>query len=264
MTDLEFVVDLAERAGTLAAAAASTASREFKADQSLVTDVDRGIEAMVREEIGARFPGDGFYGEEGGGAPLAHDRLWVVDPIDGTTNMVFGLPVWGVSIGLCEGGEPRLGAFHLPRLGESFWFERGGGAFLNGRRLPLTQQDHPLHQEDPVAIGSEAIFVLDFDRFRCRQRNLGSLAAHYCYTAAGFFRASVSVRDRLHDLGAGYGVALEAGCTIEFLDGGPAPFASFLENPLNLRPLVVAPPAVLGQIRGVLRERPSGIDSLWE
>jgi myo-inositol-1(or 4)-monophosphatase len=262
MTDLEFVCDLAERAGTLALAAVRTLTRELKADQSLVTNIDRAIEDMVRGEVAARFPGDGFYGEESGGEPLAAERLWIVDPIDGTTNMVFGLPVWGVSVGLAVRGEAALGAFHMPRLGETYSFAAGQGSYRNGARLSVADNDGPLVQEDPVGIGSEAVLALDMDRFICRQRNLGSLAAHWCWAGSGALRANVSVRDRLHDVGAAYGVAVEAGCAVEYLDGGEVPFRRFLETPLNLRPLVVATPGTIRRIRETLRERASGIEDL--
>jgi fructose-1,6-bisphosphatase/inositol monophosphatase family enzyme len=261
MTDAEFVCDLAERAGTLALAATRSLKRELKDDQSIVTNVDRAVEEMVRREISARFPGDAFYGEESGGDPLAAERVWIVDPVDGTTNMVFGLPIWGVSIGLAVAGRPQVGAFHLPRLEETFWFEQGAGAFRNGERLQARDTGE-LVQEDVIGIGSEAIFILDLDRFVSRQRNFGSLAAHYCYAAAGMLRANVSVRDRLHDLGAAYGVALEAGCAVEYLDGGEVEFSTFLRHPLNRRPLVVGPPETLDRVRELLRERPSGIDTL--
>jgi len=254
MTDLEFVIDLTRQAGTLALAGTRTLSCEFKPDQSLVTNLDRGVEAMVRREVSARFPGDAFYGEESGGDPFADERLWIVDPIDGTTNMVFGLPVWGVSVGLAVRGEPALGAFHVPVTGDTYWFEAGAGSYRNGQRLQV-QDSGPLRQEDTVGIGSEAIFILDLERFTSRQRNFGSLAAHWCYAAAGQLRANVSVQDKLHDLGAAYGIAAEAGCAIEYLNGDPVPFSTFLITPLNLTPLMVGPPDTLRRLREVIQAR---------
>jgi fructose-1,6-bisphosphatase/inositol monophosphatase family enzyme len=252
---------LCRRAGALAVAARGDLAPERKPDRSLVTLVDRAVEELFRREISAGFPGDGFYGEETGGEPLAHSRLWIVDPIDGTTNMVTGLPIWGVSAALIVDGEPAAGVFHMPCVDETFWFERGGGAYLNGVRLKSVDTG-PLDQEDPVCIGSEAVLALDLSGFFCRQRNFGSLVSHYCWAASGAVRASVSVRDRLHDLAAGYGIAREAGCAVEFLEGDPAPFRHFLENPLNLRPLLVGHPQTLERLRQVLRERPSGLETL--
>ncbi len=263
MTDLEFLCDLAERCGALASAATRSMSKEYKADQSLVTNIDRAVEERLRGEISERFPSDAFYGEELGGDPFAADRLWVIDPIDGTTNMVHGLPCWGVSVGLVVGGCPAYGAFFLPSTQELFWFENGKGAFRNGERLQVKDRG-PLHQEDTIGIGSEAIFILELLGFNSRQRNLGSLAAHFCYTASGALRANISVQERLHDLGAAYGVAVEAGCSVEYLDGGEAPLSHWLTSPTNLRPLMVGPPATLERLRRVIRERPSGIDTLGE
>lgn len=263
MTDIEFICDLATRAGTLAVSAIRTVERELKPDHSIVTNIDRAIEELIRREVLERFPGDAFYGEESGGDTHASERLWIVDPIDGTTNMVFGLPIWGVSIGLAVRGEPALGAFHMPKVGETFWFEAGQGAYRNGERLRVVDQG-PLVQEDTIGIGSEAIFIVDMDQFVCRQRNLGSLAAHWCYAAAGALRANISVRDRLHDLGAAFGIAREAGCTAEYLDGGEMPFSTFLRQPMNLRPLAVGHPTTITRLREVLRERPSGIENLAE
>ena len=263
MTDLEFIRDLAERAGTFALAATRSMTRELKADQSIVTNIDRAVEELVRREIAERFPSDSFYGEESGGDPLEASRMWVVDPVDGTTNMVFGLPIWGVSIGLSVDGEPALGAFHLPVTRDTYWFQQGQGAYQNGRRLQVADTG-PLLQEDPVGIGSEAFYILEYEQFTVRQRNFGSLAAHWCYTAAGQFRANISVQEKLHDLGAAWGIAAEAGCAIEYLEGGAVPFSRFLENPTNYRPMVVGHPETLARIRRSVRERPSGIESLAE
>jgi len=258
MTDLEFARDLSQRAGTLALAALRSMTREFKPDQSLVTNIDRAVEELIHGEIRERFPEDAFYGEECGGDPFACRRLWIVDPVDGTTNMVFGLPVWGVSIGLAVDGEPALGAFHLPRLDETYWFQAGQGAYLDGRRLQATDRG-PLHQEDTVGVGSEAILALGLRRFTSRQRNFGSLAAHYCYAGSGALRANISVQDRLHDLGAAWGVAVEAGCSIQYLDGGDVPFSTFLHTPLNLRPLLVGPARTLDRLRELFGEYPDEI-----
>ncbi len=177
MTELEFVRDLAERAGTLAVAATRSLTRELKADQSLVTNIDRAVEEMVRREVAERFPGDAFYGEECGGDPRAAGRVWLVDPVDGTTNMVFGLPIWGVSIGLAVEGRPALGVFHLPVTRQTYWFQRGEGAYLNDTRLQVSDVG-PLLQEDPIGIGSEAFLILEYGQFRGRQPNKGSRAAH--------------------------------------------------------------------------------------
>lgn len=255
MTDIDFLIDLVRRAGVIAVAALPSMESETKADESLVTSIDRGLERMLRTEIAARFPDDAFYGEEEGGDPLAADRLWIADPIDGTANMAAGLPSWGVSLGMTRRGQPELGAFYMPITDEMFWFQAGQGAYRNETRLQIAEGE-PLRRQDLVIIGSEAVIALDLGDFPSRQRNLGSLAAHWGYTASGVVRASVSVLDKLHDLGAVFGVAKEAGCSIEYLDGEPVDYASFLTELTNYNPILVGSRTANASLRSWLSVRP--------
>lgn len=252
MSEREFVEDLARQAGTLAIAALGTLRRELKPDQSIVTNIDTAVEAFVRRAIAESYPEDAFYGEESGGDPLAGRRVWVVDPIDGTTNLACGLPSWGVSIGLVEDGEPKAGAFYLPKMQDCFSFARGEGATLNGVRLKAEDRG-PLQMEDPVGIGSEILLRTDLSGFSGRQRNTGSLTAHWCYVASGALRANVSVLEKLHDLAAAWGMVTEAGCVVEYFSGGEARLQTFLEQTTNRRPLLVGPPETLDRIRAVVR-----------
>ena len=248
MTELEFVRELVVRAGDVALSHTREMQTELKADSSYVTNIDRGVEDLVRAEIELRYPKDAIYGEERGGDPRAAERVWIIDPIDGTTNLVFGLPVWGVSVGLVEAGQPKAGAFHMPRLDETYWFEAGAGAYFNGAPVSVTGVS-ALHVQDVIGIGSEAVVSLDLSRFECRQRGFGSTCAHYAYTARGAFRAHVSRLDRLHDLGAVFGLALEAGCVVEWLSGGEAPLQHWLDHRLNEEAVLVGPPATLPELR---------------
>src|SRR5205823_3867900 len=92
-----------------------------KANLSFVTDLDHDLERLIRDRLAARFPDDALTGEEyaaaGGGGP----RRWSIDPIDGTGNLVHGLPLWAISIGLIDAGEPLLGVIAVPPLHELFW-----------------------------------------------------------------------------------------------------------------------------------------------
>src|SRR5262249_53247755 len=110
--------------------------------------------------------------------------LWAVDPIDGTTNMVFGVPIWGVSIGLIHEGVAQAGALYLPRTDEMFWGERGKGAFCNGIAVQVTDRAES-HGEDTLGFTSKAIKMLDTSGLQGRLRCLGSIAADIAYTARG-------------------------------------------------------------------------------
>lgn len=107
---------------------------ETKADDSPVTEADRAVEALLRQEIAARFPGHAILGEEFGAEGAGDAPLWIVDPIDGTRSFITGWPVWGVLVALTEGGRPLLGAVELPALNERFLAVRGQGASYTDRR----------------------------------------------------------------------------------------------------------------------------------
>ena len=106
----------------------------------MVSDADRDAEALIRSLIGERRPGDAVLGEEGGRAAGAGDLLWVVDPLDGTTNYLYRQPVWAVSVA-CEDADGGVaGVVHHPCLGETFTAVRGR------RRLPKRGADRGLRE----------------------------------------------------------------------------------------------------------------------
>ena len=147
--ELAFAHELADRAAEIAI---EVFGREFevrtKADLSPVTEADTGIEAMIRDAIADRFPGDAILGEEQG-LEGSGDRVWIVDPIDGTKNFADGVPVWATLIALRIDGEGALGVASAPAIGERYEAVRGGGARCNGR---------PIHVSDRGRI-EDAFFV---------------------------------------------------------------------------------------------------------
>ncbi|TNJ41223.1 inositol monophosphatase [Phaeobacter sp. B1627] len=132
---------LAQQAGQLARSMRAEQETGFvsvKGTQDFVTLADQAVEAMLRDRILAEFPDDGFLGEEGG--QVADGRFtWVVDPIDGTTNYLHGLPEWGVSIACVREAEIVFGVIALPDLDRIAWCARGEGAFIDGQRMHLTR-----------------------------------------------------------------------------------------------------------------------------
>jgi myo-inositol-1(or 4)-monophosphatase len=105
----------------------------LKGAQDWLTEADGAVEALIRRRVGEAFPQDGVLGEEGGGEIT--DRLWIVDPIDGTANFAHGDRTWCVSIGFLQDGVPQLGCIAAPALGETYLARKGGGATLNGRTI---------------------------------------------------------------------------------------------------------------------------------
>jgi myo-inositol-1(or 4)-monophosphatase len=108
----------------------------FKGEQDYLSAVDAEVEQLIRGRLAAQFPGDAFFGEEGGGS-LAGD-VWVVDPIDGTANFVRGIPQFCISIAFVHEGRPTVGVIYDPMMDELFAAERGAGAALDGAPMRVS------------------------------------------------------------------------------------------------------------------------------
>jgi len=195
---------------------------ELKGPQDFVTVADREVEAFIREEIAREYPGDAFLGEEtagsfGGGG----ERLWIVDPIDGTHNFLRGIPYWNVSIAYAERGVRMLGAVYDPAHDELFHARRGGGAFRAG---PGGEQR--LATATTRALSGAVIAVGHSDRFsdlrvvalrralmdaRAAFRNFGSAALQLAHVAAGRLDGYVELELSAWDAMAGLLLVEEAG-----------------------------------------------------
>lgn len=112
---------------------------EEKGSQDFVSAADREVEACLKHELDRAFPGEGFLGEETGGEPV--EPLWVVDPIDGTTNFLRGIPMFAISIAFVADGRCQVGVLYEPATDRMFAATADGPATLNGRRLALRRCD---------------------------------------------------------------------------------------------------------------------------
>jgi myo-inositol-1(or 4)-monophosphatase len=107
-----------------------------KSPHDLVSEADAKVEEFIKNTLAKTFPQDGFLGEESGGQ-IDHST-WIVDPIDGTTNFLSGLPMWGVSLGLVVDGDPKVGIIILPALGLEYLAIKGHGATCNGKKISVS------------------------------------------------------------------------------------------------------------------------------
>lgn len=226
--DLEIAVDIALAAGRVLAGGfsggpAALFGRRHTADTKtgefdLVTETDRASEALIVERLSAAFPADAIVAEEGGSKDGAGAR-WIVDPLDGTTNFVHGLPFFCVAIARERAGEVDLGVIHAPILDVTFTAERGGGARCNGRVLQVSDAaslDRALLGTGfPVDRRSDASnnFV-QFAAVKRRARavrRFGSAALDQAMVAAGIFDAYWEMRLKPWDIAAGSLLVTEAG-----------------------------------------------------
>ncbi|MCA8930342.1 MAG: inositol monophosphatase [Alphaproteobacteria bacterium] len=197
---------------------------EAKARQDFVTQADRAVERLLRERLPALLPGSEVLGEEEGGA-VAADRLWVVDPIDGTTNYIRGLPHWCVSVALLERGALRLGLVYAPELDWLYRAEAGKGAMRNGeplRRVPVAADEALLdlgqsRRQTPAAFGA---LIAGLREQGLQYRVIGSAALGLAMAASGEVDGFCEGHLWPWDVLAGLLIAHEAGCYVsEYLEG---------------------------------------------
>lgn len=245
--DLERVKGFAREASRIALERSGSVTPEEKANRSYVTDLDRDLETLLRERLGSAFPDDRITGEEyadeGGSGP----RRWSIDPIDGTGNLVHGLPLWAISIGLIDAGEPSLGVIAIPPLNELYWATRGGGAWRDGTRLHLRDADG-FHVQDNLCVGTNALRALDPRTLPGRLRDLGSACCEQAFVAAGRLVACTFLGEQTHDVAAGALIAAEAGAAFATIDGEHLTPAEFVRRTPVPRPTFVAPPGRLGTL----------------
>ncbi|GBD06850.1 Inositol-1-monophosphatase [bacterium HR21] len=198
---------------------------------NLVTDYDRRAEELILERLRQRFPDSSFWAEEGGASGRYHrgGLRWVVDPLDGTVNFAHGIPVFCVSIAALLGEELLCGVIYQPMLGELFTAVRGEGAWLNGRRLRVSQtaalEDAILVTGFPYDVaGNPGNCIEHFVRFLrlgLPIRRLGSAALDLAYVAAGRFDGFWEVALNPWDVAAGIVLVEEAGGRVTHYDGSP-------------------------------------------
>lgn len=231
MTDLlELAVSLATEGGALALDArregvevAATKSSEV----DVVTATDRLVEAFIRRRLEEERPGDGFYGEESDAAESSTGLTWVVDPIDGTVNFLYGIPQWAVSVAVVEGGTDPVswrilaGCVMNPAGGETFAAARGGGATLNGRpisvgtpaSLGLSLVATGFGYRESVRAEQAASIATVLPRVRDIRR-LGAASLDLCAVASGRVDAYYERGLKQWDFAAGLLIAEEAGAVV--------------------------------------------------
>ncbi len=255
-----FLRGLAREAGALARRYfddRATLTPELKGTQDWVSAADRDVETFIRDAIAAAYPGDAFLGEETAAAFAAvSDRVWVVDPIDGTHNFLRGVRYWNVSIAFVEGGERTLGAVCDPMHGELYHARRGAGAWRSD-----ALGDARLAVSNTTSLASSMIAVGHSDRMpeprymrlraalmreRVAFRNFGAAALQLAHVATGKLDGYVELQLSAWDASAGLLLIEEAG-------GRVAPFPG--SAGLTARaPVMAAAPGIADALMALVRE----------
>ena len=207
----------------------------LKGPANFVSLADKRAEEMLYDDLSKARPGYGFIGEEGGsreGSDKSH--TWIVDPLDGTTNFLHGIPQFAISIGLQREGVLIAGLIYNPANEELYTAERGKGAFLNDQRLRVAGRrqmnecviacglphigrgDHELSRREMTAIQDKVAGL----------RRFGAASLDLAFVAAGRFDAYWEHNLKAWDIAAGIVMVREAGGLVSDLNGGD----KFLEN----------------------------------
>ena len=194
----------------------------------LVSIADEEAEQAVHAVLSAARPDYGFLGEEGG-ARGAGERQWIVDPLDGTTNFLFGGPLWGVNVALAERGRVIAGVTFLPVLDELYVAEAGRGAWLGGRRLRVSARATlgecvlscgiPFHGKPDHDVFAREMALLSSRTSGLRRT--GACSVDMAFVAAGRWDAYWERALNAWDMAPGVILVQEAGGTATGVDGGP-------------------------------------------
>ena len=198
-------------------------------ERNLVSEIDRGAEERIIAIIRRHYPGHAILAEESGGSLAPAEYRWIIDPLDGTTNFLHGVPIFSVSIGIERRGELIAGVVYDPNQDEMFTAEKGAGAFLNGRRLKVSSSSVLVESllvtgfpynitENP---GNAVEHFVHFLMAARGVRRLGSAAMDLCYVASGRFDGFWEVSLSPWDMAAGALLIQEAGGRITDMAGGP-------------------------------------------
>jgi len=214
---------------------------ETKRDGSVVTETDTACQSFIRDKLADMDASIAFLGEEMDAEEQLRcltqsaGKFWCLDPLDGTTNFVAGIPVFGTSLALIENGQPVLACIHDPIRCETFTARLGKGAYLNGARMrPSTET------ELTSAVGfidfkrlskPDKLSMLEPGLYRS-QRNIGTCALEWAWLAAGRGHFIVHGGEKIWDFAAGSLIASEADCMVGNFSGQPLFPCKTLSSPI--------------------------------
>lgn len=208
---------------------------ELKSLNALVSDVDKNTEKLLVERLSAAFPVAGFLTEEATTTQNTQSEYyWVIDPLDGTTNFVHGLPIYSVSIALMHHDDPVIGVVYEVGMDECFTAYKDGGAKLNGKKIAVTGESDlactllatgfPYYDFEKLE-GFQKTLEYFYPRTRGLRR-IGTAAVDLAYTACGRFDGYFEYGLSPWDVAAGILLVREAGGVVVDFEGGNAPIAS--------------------------------------
>ena len=251
------MLNIANKAARAAGAIINRASLDLdllkvntKSPNDFVTEVDHAAEAAIIDTLLAAYPGHGILAEESGRAHGAKDSefVWIIDPLDGTTNFIHGFPVYCVSIALAHRGVVQQAVVYDPARNDLFFASRGRGAYLNDKRLRVSRRTRmaealigtgfPYRKGDDI--GRYLRMMESVMKVCAGMRRPGAAALDLCYVAAGWYDGFFETGLSPWDVAAGSLLITEAGGLVGNFTGE----ADFLHR----REVVAGSPKIYGQL----------------
>ena len=262
---LNIAVKAARRAATVinrASTQLDLLTVQSKSPNDFVTEVDRAAEQAIIEVLRDAFPGHGILAEESGESGPESEFTWIIDPLDGTTNFIHGLPQYAVSIAQTKNGVLEHAVVYDPNTNEMFTASRGAGAFLNDRRIRVSRRTRlnesligtgfPFRQFDHV--DAYLAMFKELTQKTAGIRRPGAASLDLAYVAAGRFDGFWEMGLSPWDMAAGVLLIQEAGGLVSDLSGEA--------NYLATGNLVAGSPKIFGQLLPIIQAwRPANLQA---
>ena len=253
---LNIAVKAARRAATVinrASTQLDLLTVQSKSPNDFVTEVDRAAEQAIIEVLRDAFPGHGILAEESGESGPESEYTWIIDPLDGTTNFIHGMPQYAVSIAQTKNGVLEHAVVYDPNTNEMFTASRGAGAFLNDRRIRVSRRTRlnealigtgfPFRQFDHV--DAYLAMFKELTQKTAGIRRPGAASLDLAYVAAGRFDGFWEMGLSPWDMAAGALLIQEAGGLVSDLSGEA--------NYLTTGNLVAGTPKIFGQLLPIIQ-----------
>ena len=251
---LDFATQTARQAGELLKKYFSDPHLEthLKSDHTVVTEADRSADRMIHTAIETHFPNDLILSEElhpsyPGQGESSDRAVWIVDPLDGTTNFTLGLHIWGVLLARIVAGEPQVAISYFPVIEEMYTAVKGQGAYLNGKSIRVSPPD-PTRPAAFFSCCSRTHRKYSV-KIPYKTRILGSAAYSFCAVARGTAVLGFEATPKIWDISGGWLLVQEAGGFLSTLDGSqPFPLTERVDYAARSFPTIIAStPALIEQ-----------------
>ncbi|NQU79286.1 inositol monophosphatase [Candidatus Woesearchaeota archaeon] len=205
-----------------------------KGNSNIVSEADKASENVILDILTQRFPDHAYYSEEAGFSAHRSRNMWVVDPLDGTSNFAIGSPTFAISIALIKNGSVALGVIYQPFLDILLSAVAGKGAFINGRRIE--------HEKDPEGCSQVISIIAGYPNQHLQKQMIHDLSdkvkrilthwapsVDFLMLSTGKIDSIISLESETEDQLAGLLIAKEAGCSVKLFDGGDLVIQEFSE-----------------------------------